>query len=131
VSSSRGGIRSSVNGTRGSMEIMDRVKKSSGVTIGTVRLENDLAADLRAFKDAVRLDLKADLRLGNSRLWMLDLFPPISCCSKTLKSNESTSMSDPDNGSSNILSPGGDETGCILRVGKDFLPRDPGVETDT
>lgn len=36
-----------------------------------------------------------------------------------------------DNGSSKVLSPGGDETGCILRVGKDLLPRDAGVATDT
>lgn len=66
VSSSRGGIRSSVNGTRGSMEIIDRVKKSSGVTIGVVNAENDRAADLSAFREAVRLDLKADFRLGDS-----------------------------------------------------------------
>lgn len=68
VSSSRGGIRSSVNGTRGSIEMIDRVKKSSGVTIGVVRAEKDRAADLRAFNEAVRFDLKADLRLGDSRV---------------------------------------------------------------
>jgi hypothetical protein len=47
------------------MEMMDRVRKSSGVTIGVVRVENDIAAVLRAFREAVRFDLKADLRLGN------------------------------------------------------------------
>lgn len=37
-------------------------------------------------------------------------------------------MSDPDNGSSNTVSPGGDEN--TLRAGNDFLPREPGVVTD-
>lgn len=47
------------------MEIIDRVKKSSGVTIGTVSAENERAAERRAFKEAVRFDLKADFRLGS------------------------------------------------------------------
>jgi hypothetical protein len=71
VSSSRGGIRSSVNGTRGSIKIMDLVRKSSGVIIGVTRVENDLAADLRALKEAVKFDLKADLRLGDSLIIIL------------------------------------------------------------
>ena len=66
VSWSRGGIRSSVNGTCGSIEMMDRVRKSSGVIIGAVRLENDLAADLNALSEEVKFDLKADFRLGSS-----------------------------------------------------------------
>jgi hypothetical protein len=46
------------------MEMIDRVRKSSGGIMGAVRLENDLAADLSARSDAVRFDLKADLRGG-------------------------------------------------------------------
>ena len=42
--------------------MIDLVRKSSGVIIGVVRFENDLAADLNARREAVRLDLKADLR---------------------------------------------------------------------
>jgi hypothetical protein len=57
--------------------MMDRVKKSSGVTIGAVRLEKDIAADRRAFRDAVRFDLKADFRVGNSVLCMLDFLSSI------------------------------------------------------
>jgi len=67
VSSRRGGIRSSVNGTLGSMVIIDRVKKSSGVIIGAVRLEIDFAADRRAFRDAVKFDLNADLRREDTK----------------------------------------------------------------
>jgi len=37
-------------------------------------------------------------------------------------------MSDPDNGSSNTVSPDRDEN--TLRAGNDFLPREPGVVTD-
>lgn len=64
VSSSRGGIRSSVKGTCGSIEIIDLVRKSSGVIIGVVRAENDFAADRKARNEAVRFDLKADRRRG-------------------------------------------------------------------
>jgi len=42
--------------------MIDLVRKSSGVIIGVVRLENDLAADLNALSEAVKFDLKADLR---------------------------------------------------------------------
>ena len=44
--------------------MMDRVRKSSGMTSGAVMLEMDLAAYLRAFRDAVRLDLNVNLRGG-------------------------------------------------------------------
>ena len=46
--------------------MIDLVRKSSGVIIGVVRFENDLAAYLRARRDAVKFDLKADLRRGDS-----------------------------------------------------------------
>lgn len=46
--------------------MIERVRKSSGVSIGGFRDENDLAADLRARNEAVKLDLNADLRLGVS-----------------------------------------------------------------
>ena len=88
ISSSRGGIRSSVNGTCGSIEIIDLVRKSSGVTMGAVRVENDLAADANTRKEAVRLDLKADLRGLSTSI--------SSSCSgfvKALKSSSSNSMS--------------------------------------
>jgi hypothetical protein len=35
----------------------DRVRKSSGGTLGAVKLEKDLAADLSAWRDAVKFDL--------------------------------------------------------------------------
>jgi len=66
VSSNLGGIRSSVNGTRGSIEMIDRVRKSSGVIIGAVRLESDFAADRSAFNEAVKFDLNADFLLETS-----------------------------------------------------------------
>ena len=98
VSSSSGGIRSSVNGTCGSIEMIDRVRKSSGVIIGGERLENDLAADLNAFNEAVKLDLKADLRLRVSSS-MLAFLPSLSRgFSKALKSSSSMSIPGADNG---------------------------------
>ena len=45
-----------------------RVRKSSGGTLGAVKLEKDLAADLMACSDAVRLDLndvKRSVEEGN------------------------------------------------------------------
>jgi hypothetical protein len=45
----------------------DRVRKSSGCTEGVVNVETDWAADLIARRDAVRFDLKDDLKLGNVR----------------------------------------------------------------
>ncbi len=64
MSSKRGGIRSSVNGTWGSIDMMDIVRKSSGMMSGDVMLEIDLAAYLRALRDAVRFDLNVNLRGG-------------------------------------------------------------------
>lgn len=46
--------------------MIDLVRKSSGVIMGVVRLENDLAADLNALSEAVKFDLNADLRRGDS-----------------------------------------------------------------
>jgi hypothetical protein len=48
------------------MAIIDLVRKSSGVIIGVVRLEKVFAAYLKARRDAVRFDLKADLGRGVS-----------------------------------------------------------------
>jgi hypothetical protein len=67
-----------VNGTCGSIEMIDRVRKSSGSIIGGARLDNDHAADLKAFNDDVKLDLKADLRRGASS-WISGLFSSFSC----------------------------------------------------
>lgn len=66
VSSRRGGIRSSVNGTGGSIAIIDLVRKSSGVIMGAVSDEIDLAAERKARKDAVKFDLNADFRFCSS-----------------------------------------------------------------
>jgi hypothetical protein len=114
------------------MDIIDLVRKSSGGIIGAVRLEKDLAADLSAFKEAVRFDLKADLRFVVTTVLISCFFSSISSGRwKTLKSNVSMSSSTLDNGSSNVaLSPGGDDSGCIRRVGSDFFPRDPGVRSE-
>lgn len=98
VSSRRGGMRSSVKGTAGSMEMIDLVRKSSGVIIGVVMLDSDFAAYRSALREAVRFDLKADLR-GGAATSMNE-----SCSSsrvgwlKTRKSNSSTSISGTDNG---------------------------------
>jgi hypothetical protein len=48
------------------MEMIDLVRKSSGVIIGVVRDENDIAADLKARNEAVKFDLKADFRWGDA-----------------------------------------------------------------
>ena len=123
VSSKRGGMRSSVNGTRGSMEIIDRVRKSSGSIIGAVKLENDFAADRNAFNEAVKFDLKADLRRGDSSSTtegvMISSVDLSMVLWKTRKSNSSKSISDEDKGWSSE----GDDIDCSLRgkVGLRFL----------
>lgn len=45
----------------------ERVRKSSGWTDGVAKVETDCAADFIARNEAVRLDLKEDLKLGNVR----------------------------------------------------------------
>lgn len=126
MSSSRGGMRSSVKGTLGSMAMIDLVRKSSGVIIGVVRLEIDLAADRRARSDAVRFDLKADFCRGAGKISTFSL-PLPSGFLKTLKSSSSISSTGSNNGWSAMLSPGGEEIGSSFRVGKDRLPREDGV----
>ena len=125
MSSSRGGMRSSVKGTCGSIEMIDLVRKSSGVIIGVVRAENDFAADRKARNETVRFDLKADLRGGSTRI--LEFSCSLGCgLSKTLKSSSSMSISGTDNGwSSTAFSTGGEES--VRRVGKDRLPLGLGV----
>jgi hypothetical protein len=44
--------------------MIDIVRKSSGMTSGAVILEIDLAAYLKALRDAVRFDLNVNLRGG-------------------------------------------------------------------
>jgi len=119
-------MRSSVNGTLGSMAMIDLVRKSSGVIIGVVMLEIDLAADRRARSDAVRFDLKADFCRGAGKVSTFSL-PLPSGFLKTLKSSSSMSSTGSDNGWSAILSPGGEEIGSSFRVGKERLPREDGV----
>lgn len=122
-------MRSSVNGTCGSMAMIDLVRKSSGVIMGVVRDEKDLAAALTAFNEAVKFDLNANFRCGNptSTAFLLSCF---SCgLSKTLKSNSSKPRPAVDNGSSNTGSPGGDING-IRRLRGDLLPREVGVTSE-
>ena len=64
MSSNLGGIRSSVKGTWGSIDIIDIVRKSSCMSSGAVIFVMDLAAYLKAFNDAVKLDLNVNLRGG-------------------------------------------------------------------
>lgn len=125
VSSSSGGMRSSVNGTRGSIEMIERVRKSSGVIIGAVRLEKDLAAERSAFRDAVRFDLNADLRTGSPRsiVFGCDVIPRLFCDrSNTRKSSSSISISGEDNGWSSAVNPDCEDIDCSLLDGMDLLP---------
>lgn len=94
--SRRGGIRSSVKGTFGSMAIIDLVRKSSGVIMGAVMFEMDFAADLNARKDAVKFDLKADFwrNAGTPPSFWLSLLPSLN----TLKSISQESRSGSDRG---------------------------------
>lgn len=110
--------------------MIDRVRKSSGVIIGFVMLEIDLAANLNARNDAVRFDLKADFLRGNisSTPWM-SLFS-LAGISKTLKSSSSMSSSELDRGCSKTSSLGGEAIDCILRDGVPLLLRGLGVVID-
>lgn len=126
VSSRRGGMRSSVKGTCGSMERIDLVRKSSGVIGGGARLERDRAADLMARKDAVRFDLNADF-LDITVVLTIDALS-LERSSKTRKSISSISISDIDKGSSGA-SPS-DTTDSNRLVGGIFLPRGLGVITE-
>lgn len=129
VSSNRGGMRSSVNGTRGSMEMIDRVRKSSGSIVGVVRFESDLAAERNAFSEAVRFDLKADLRRGDSSSTTEGVNNTSSFLSwgrwNTRKSSSSKSISGEERGSSE-----GEATECILRASKGLRFRGLGVITE-
>lgn len=77
------GRRSSVNS--GEKEKRDRVKKSSDWTDGLAKLETVWAADLRARKEAVRLDLKVNPSFGNDRPRPVEL--------ASLESNNSSGIS--------------------------------------
>lgn len=105
---------------------IDRVKKSSGGIEGKLIAEKDLAADLRARSEAVKLDLKTDLSgLKGLRNWDLETFSSGSV--DNLISNSSSSRSPPAKGCSST-EPGGDTTGSRdLRIGVDLLRRDNGL----
>ena len=84
--------------------------------MGVVMLENEIAAAFNAFKEAVRLDLKADLRDG-----LISSIEP-SCSqsplafAKALKSNESTfTPSLSDKGCSRVFCLVGEDTDGSLR----------------
>jgi hypothetical protein len=130
VSSSRGGMRSSVKGTCGSIVIMDLVRKSSGVIRGVVSDENDFAAERKARSEAVKFDLKADFRgMGIASVDILDLLSGWSCGFwKTRKSNSSMLIAGDNNGwSSRLASVTGSEGVRTLFHGDDLRPREPGV----
>jgi hypothetical protein len=130
TSSRFGGLRSSVNGTGGSIDIIDLVRKSSGVIIGALRAESDMAADFKAFKEAVKFDLKkTDFRRVGSKS-----STAVSSCSwnfgdlsKTLKSSSSKSKADLESGWSSTELPSGDDRECSLRAGPGLLPRGEGL----
>lgn len=90
-SSKTGGRFSSVYGTLGSMVRMDRVRKSSGGIDARVREEKDLAAERMARRDAVKLDLNADLRGNREKVPSRFALVPSAGDSKTLKSSSSMS----------------------------------------
>jgi len=130
MSSNLGGMRSSVNGTWGSIDMMDIVRKSSGMTSGAVILEIDLAAYLRAFRDAVKLDLNVNLRGGIDGSVLSSWTSVLIGFPNTIELSSSVSISGPDSGWSDVISPGGDERTCSLRLGVDLFPREPGVARD-
>lgn len=126
VSSRRGGILSSVNGTRGSSVMIDLVKKSSGRMVGAARLEMLFAAERRARREAVRLDLNADLGLGDGVSSFLSF---ASGLVKTRKSSSSTSIGS-ESGWSVTISKGGEFAGllsCFLVGVTRRRPRKEGV----
>lgn len=116
ISSSLGGILSSVNGTRGSSVMIERVRKSSGRIVGAARLLSAVAADLSARSDAVRFDLNADfLGFGVGGEDSSSLFC-VSEVPKTRKSNSSISIvSDSESGWSVTISSGGELAGSRTR----------------
>lgn len=79
------GRRSSVNS--GENANNDCVRKSSDWTDELVKLETVCAADLRARREAVRLDLKVVPSFGNDRL------PPVELSSLEFNGNRSGSSS--------------------------------------
>ena len=117
VSSRRGGILSSVKGTRGSSVMIERVRKSSDLIVGAARLLSAVAADLSARSDAVRFDLNADfLGLGVGGEDSSSLFSVSELLLKTRKSNSSTSIiSDSESGWSVTISSGGELADSRMR----------------
>lgn len=105
-------MRSSVNGTCGSMVRIERVRKSSAGIEGIFMVEKDLAALRSARRLAVKFDLNADLNGPNI---LGSFLSSTGEASKTVKSKFSESVSHRYSGCSSC-SPGGEDTGV-----RDFL----------
>jgi len=119
-----------VKGTWGSIDIIDIVRKSSGIVNGAVMLVMDLAAYLRAFNDAVKLDLNVNLRGSTEFSVLISGTSALVGVPKIIESSSSVSVSGPDSGWSEVISPKGDDKTCNLLVGADFFPRELGVVSD-
>jgi len=133
MSKSIGGILSSVNGILGSL-IIERCRKSSGMTGGAVKLAIDRAderaAILIARRDAVIFDLNPLWRIINTSDVSLQV-SAMEAFSEDLKVKSSISSSGLDSGWSEALSPAEIEAkDSQLRVGVDFRPLRLGVAKD-
>lgn len=100
----------------------DRVRKSSGGTLGAVKLENDLAAVLSAWSDAVRFDLK-DLK----RAVVAGKASTMSVTSAVRISSLSSGPKWSSGWSNTQSSFGGEETSLSLRSGSDLRLMESGV----
>jgi len=94
----------------------ERVRRSSGGTLGAVKLEKDLAADFKACNDAVRLDLK-DLKRSVDAAGGVT----ISAMSSIARSSQSSGLKCSNGWSKMQSSFGGDETTFSRRSVDAFL----------
>lgn len=115
-SSNTGGLRSSVNGTLGSIVSIDLVRKSSDGIEGVVNVDSVRAAERNARSDAVKFDLKTDLNGVGTCVCL-----SAGRAGLAPKSRASFSEDSFDNGSSGC-SPGGAVTGSSDRRGERSLP---------
>ena len=104
-------------------ESSERVRRSSGGTLGAVKLENDFAADLSAWSEAVRFDLN-DL----NRMDALGGVATISEIGVSLTTSQSSGVKWSNGWSRMQSSFGGDCTNFSLRSGAGFLPIEAGVD---
>jgi hypothetical protein len=104
-------------------ERSERVRKSSGGTLGAVKLENDFAADLSAWSEAVRFDLN-DLNRMDA-LGGVATIPGIGMSQVT---SQSLGVKWSNGWSRMQSSFGGDCTSFSLRSGAGFLPIELGVD---